>query len=68
MRIYGVMSYIEYLVNTTLLYIRIALAMLPSAFDSVARSRHTQHDHTPSKFTSKDIILTQGGLGGRANF
>ena len=38
--------------------------MLTTVSGSVARSRYTQHDHTPSGFTNKrDIILTQGGLG-----
>ena len=65
MRISGVMSYIEYLFNAALQYSYVALAMLLSASDSVARSRHAHHDHTSSRFTNKrDRILTQGGLGG----
>ena len=45
----------------------VVLAMLPSASNSVARSRHMQHDHTSSRFRNKsDIILTQEGLGGGA--
>ena len=46
--------------NTALQYSYVALAMLPSASGSVARSRHTKHKHTSLRFTNKrDIILTQ---------
>ena len=42
------------------------LTMLPSASDSDERSRHTEDDHTPSRFKNKgDIIQTQEGLGDR---
>ena len=43
--------------------------MLPAASDSVAHSRHTQHDHTSSRFTiTRNIILNQGGFGGADSF
>ena len=54
-----------YLFNTALQYSYVALAMLPSASGTVARSKQTKHDHRSSRFTNKrDVILTQGGWGG----
>ena len=52
--------------SVRLQYSYVALTMLPFTSDSVARSRHTKHNHTSSRFRDRGNNPNSGRFGGQS--